>query len=207
MVTNRRIAMLIAGMLVGAQVGIASMGGPAAGSEQSEIPLQADATEPTTAPEQLEPQAAAEQATPSEQQPSVEPGYVTPARPATLADATFPPLHSDVFPPSTDDRPLLPAVVAYFERKAANTLLANAGAAESPFPESTEPGERILPVQIAYFDRLETQRLAAAEQRIAEQRMQAEREAASIPAAAAEARPVEAAAQPEVEQIAGNVPQ
>lgn len=206
MMTKRRIAMLIAGMLVGAQVGIASMGGPAAGSEQSEIPLQADATEPTAAPEQLEPQAATEQVTPSEQL-SVDPGYVIPAKPRTLADAIFPPLHSDVFPPSTDDRPLLPSVVAYFERKAANTLLANAGAAESPFPESTEPGERILPVQIAYFDGLEAQRLAAAEQRLAEQRMQAEREAASTPAVAAEVRPVEAAAQPEIEQIAGNVPQ
>ncbi|HET9664758.1 MAG TPA: hypothetical protein VFP00_11085 [Burkholderiales bacterium] len=202
MMTKRRIALLIAGMLVGAQVGIASMGGPASGSEQhSEMPLQSDATDPSAAPEQVEPQAT-EQAAPSEQQPTVDPGYVIPAKPRTLADATFPPLHSDVFPPSTDDRPLHPTVIAYLERKAANTLLANAGAAESPFPESTEPSERILPVQIAYFDALEAQRLAAAEQR-----MQAEREAASMPAVAAEARPVEAAAQPEVEQIAGNVPQ
>ena len=49
-----------------------------------------------------------------------------PARPRTLADASFPPLTSDAFPPSTDERPLNPEVIAYLDQRAANTLLADA---------------------------------------------------------------------------------
>jgi hypothetical protein len=203
MMTKRRIALLVGSMLVGAQVGIASMTDSSALSEQqSEMPLQAEATEPTAAPEQAETQATAEQAAAPEQHAAAEVGYVVPARPRTLADATFPALHSEVFPPSTDDRPLLPSVAAYLERKAANTLLAHAGAAESPFPASDEPGQRILPVQLAYFERLEAQRLAAHEQRIL-----AEREQAAPITSTAETRAVDNTAQPEAERVAGTIQQ
>jgi len=165
MMTKRRIALLIAGMLVGAQVGIASMSGPGESSEQQpETPLQAEATEPTTSAEQTESQATAEQASAPEQQADAAPA--APAKPRTLADATFPPLHSDTFPPSADERPLNPYVAAYLEARAANTLLADAGARSSPFPDAEEPGQRMLPTQIAYFERLEAERLAAYEQRL-----------------------------------------
>jgi hypothetical protein len=203
MMTKHRIAVLIAGMLVGAQVGIASMSGPAELSEQpSEAPLQAEAAEPTASPGQSETGAAAEQGTAPEQQAAPETGYILPARPRTLADATFPPLHSDTFPPSTDDRPLNPHVAAYLEAKAANTLLASAGAAGSPFPDADEPGQRMLPTQIAYFERLEAERLAAYEQR-----MQAEREKAAVAAGTAETRSLETTALPEGERLAGTIQQ
>jgi hypothetical protein len=203
MMTKRRIAVLIAGMLVGAQVGIASMSGPAESSEQQpETPLQAEATEPTGSPDQAESQATAEQAAAPEQQ-AAETGYILPAKPRTLADATFPALHSDTFPPSTDERPLNPYVAAYLDARAANTLLADAGAASSPFPDVAEPGERMLPTQIAYFDRLEAEQLAAYEQR-----MQAEREKAIVAASAAETGlAAEPAALPEGQQLARTIQQ
>lgn len=204
MMTKRRIAVLIAGMLVGAQVGIASMSAPAESSEQQpETPLQAEATEPTGSPDQAESQATAEQAAAPEQQTAPETGYIVPAKPRTLADATFPALHSDTFPPSTDERPLNPYIAAYLDARAANTLLADAGAASSPFPDVAEPGERMLPTQVAYFDRLEAERLAAYEQR-----MQAEREKAAVAASPAETRPAaETAALPEGQQIARTIQQ
>ena len=151
--SQRRMAVLIAGMLVGAQVGIAAIDGSSSATEDYAEPAPAQA-------EVIEQQGTAtEQVTAGEQQPAVETGYVVPARPRTLADATFPPLHSDVFPPSTDDRPLLPSLVAYLDRKAANTELS--GAAEPVFPPSDE-GWQMLPVQVAYFERLEATRVAAA---------------------------------------------
>jgi hypothetical protein len=157
--SQRRIAVLIAGMLVGAQVGIAAIDGSSSATEEyaEPAPAQAEVIEQGTATEQV---AASEQAPTGEQLAAVETGYLVPARPRTLADATFPPLHSDVFPPSTDDRPLLPSLVAYLDRKAANTELS--GAAEPVFPPSDE-GWQMLPVQVAYFERLEATRVAAAE--------------------------------------------
>ena len=165
--SQRRIAVLIAGMLVGAQVGIAAIDGPSSATEEyaEPAPAQAEAIEQGTATEQVaagESAPAGEQLASVGQQPAVEIGYVVPARPRTLADATFPPLDSDVFPPSTDDRPLLPALVAYLDRKAANTELASAGAAGPVFPPSEE-GSPMLPSQVAYFERIEAARLAAAQ--------------------------------------------
>ena len=201
MMTKRRIALLIAGMLVGAQVGIASMSGPAETSEQQpEAPLQAEASEPTTSAEQTESQATAEQASAPEQQAEAAPAV--PAKPRTLADAIFPALHSETFPPSTDERPLNPHVAAYLEARAANTLLADAGARSSPFPDAEEPGQRMLPTQFAYFERREAERLAAYEQRL-----QAERERAAVAAGTVDTRPVETAALPETERVAGTIQQ
>lgn len=199
--SKRRIAVLIAGMLVGAPIGIASVGGLAPSEpQQAEMPLQAEADQASTEQAQAEPSATGEQTASVEQQPA-EVGYIVPARPRTLADATFPPLHSDVFPPSTDERPLAPAVVAYLERKAANTLLADAGSAEPVFAAIDE-GWRMSPVQIAYFDAVESARIAAAEDRV-----RAEMEARSVPSGTptetAAATPMEAG----VDRVAGNVQQ
>jgi hypothetical protein len=195
MMSKRRIAVLVAGMLVGAQVGIASMSGPAPSTEPQESLAQGESAEPTSAPEQAETQTAPapEQAAASEQPAIV--GTIIPPKPRTLADATLPELRSDVFPPSTDDKPLLPALAAYLDRKAANTLLADAGAPGSPFPDSAEPG-RMLPAQVAYFDRIETERIAAAEARAVAQREQAAPAASSV-----------ASAELPVERVAGNIAQ
>jgi hypothetical protein len=200
--SKRRIAVLIAGMLVGAPIGIASVGGLAPSEpQQAEMPLQAEgADQASTEQAQTEPSATGEQTAAVEQQPA-EVGYIVPARPRTLADATFPPLHSDVFPPSTDERPLAPAVVAYLDRKAANTLLADAGSAEPVFA-AVDEGWRMSPVQIAYFDAVESARIAAAEDR-----MRAEVEASSVPSGTATetatATPIEGG----VDHVAGNVQQ
>lgn len=198
--SKRRIAVLIAGMLVGAPIGIASVGGLAPSEPQAEMPLQAEADQASTEQAQAEPSATGEQTASAEQQPA-EVGYIVPALPRTLADATFPPLHSDVFPPSTDERPLAPAVVAYLERKAANTLLADAGSAEPVFA-AVDEGWRMSPVQIAYFDAVESARIAAAEDR-----MRAEMEARSVPSGTptetAAATPIEAG----IDRVAGNVQQ
>lgn len=163
--SQRRIAVLIAGMLAGAQVGIAAIDGSSSATEEytEAAPAQAEAVEQETTAEQAatgEPMPAGEPIAAVGQQRPIEAGYVVPARPRTLADDTLPALHSDVFPPSTDDRPLLPALAAYLDRKAATTELA--GATPPVFPPSEE-GWTLLPVQVAYFDRIEAARIAAAE--------------------------------------------
>lgn len=157
--SQRRIAVLIAGMLAGAQVGIAAIDGSSSATEEytEAPPVQAETVEQETTAEQA---AAGEPIAAVGQQRPIETGYVVPARPRTHADATLPPLHSDVFPPSTDDRPLLPVLAAYLDRKAATTELA--GAAPPVFPPSEE-GSQMLPVQVAYFDRIEAARVAATE--------------------------------------------
>lgn len=161
--SQRRIAVVIAGMLVGAPVGIAAMDGSLwpteeyAKAELARSEAQAEAVKQAASSGSMpagEPIAAVGQ-----QQP-LEAGYVVPARPRILSDTTSPPSHSAVFPPSTDDRPLLPALAAYLDRKAATTELA--GAPEPVFPPSEE-GWKPLPAQVAYFDRIEAARVAAAE--------------------------------------------
>jgi hypothetical protein len=196
--SKRRIAVLIAGMLVGAPIGIASVTAFSPPAEQQpETPLQAEAAEPVST-EQAEAQQPAEQTATAEQQPVADAGYVVPARPRTLADATFPPLHSDVFPPSTDERPLPAAVAEYLDRKAANTLLADAGAAEPVFA-GVDEGWRMSSVQVAYFDEVEAGRIA-----LAEYRRLAEQEAA-MSAQAGTATQTPPTAAPQVDHVAGNV--
>lgn len=204
--SKRRLAVLIAGMLVGAPIGIASVTGlPTLIEQPAEAPLQAEVLEPTSA-EQTE---AAQQPSPVEQatveqRPVSEVGYVLPARPRTLADATFPPLESDAFPPSTDERPLLPSVAAYLDRKAASTLLADAGAPEPVFPVSNE--DRMPPSQIAYFEALEAQRVAAAEARAREEQ-QAMAAPVTAPISVAGPTPVEGPSEAGIDRVAENVRQ
>lgn len=173
--SQRRIAILVAGMLVGAQVGIAAVDGSFSPPEEYAEPVAAaEAVEEVAALEQAPaPEATAgEQAAAAEHAAAVEAariapgaasdsGYIMPVQPRTLADATFPPLHSDVFPPSTDDRPLHPALVEYLDRKAATTLLADAGSREPVFPVGYD--HELHPALVAYFERREAAQLAAAQ--------------------------------------------
>jgi len=201
--SKRRLAVLIAGLFA-APIGIASVTGL---STEERLPPEtvAQPAEPT-ATEQAEsaPTAPVEQAAPAEQPPAQEVGYVVPARPRTLADATPPSLQSDVFPPSTDDKPLLPTLAAYLDRKAANTLLADAGSREPVFAPSYE--DRMLPTLIAYFDRMEAQRIAVAEAR-ARQEQQAMTPPPSAPVVAAADQPAPPQSEANIDRVAENVRQ
>ena len=104
MLSKRRIAVLIAGLLVGAQVGVAAI------SEESNLP-------PSAEQEYLEPAPA--QAEPVDQVAA--PGPVEPREtPATQAEA-----RESVFPSSTDEWKMLPAQIAYFDRVEATRLAAS----------------------------------------------------------------------------------
>jgi hypothetical protein len=161
--SQRRIAVVITGMLVGAQVGIAAMDGSSWPTEEyakAELARSEAEAEAVKQAATGEPMPAGEPVATGGGQRPIEAGYVVPARPRTVPDEALPALHSDVFPPSTDDRPLLPALAAYLDRKAATTELA--GATPPVFPPSEE-GWKLLPAQVAYFDRIEAARMAAAE--------------------------------------------
>jgi len=206
--SKRRLAVLIAGILA-APIGIASVTGLATPAEsQPETPLQSEAAEPaaTEQAEAPQPSPAGEQIATADRQPAPEVGYVVPARPRTLADATFPPLQSDVFPPSTDDKPLLPSLAAYLERKAANTLLADAGAPQPVFPGYDE-GTRMLPSQLAYFERLEAARLAAAEAREREAQQAMAAPASATVSVTPETTPAGTTAEADIDRVAENVRQ
>lgn len=164
--SQRRIAVLVASMLIGAQVGIAAVDGPFSPTEEYAEPAPdvAEAAEPAPVADEapgVEQMAAADQASPVERAPAAEYGYVVPARARTLLDATFPPLANDAFPPSTDDRPLLPALIEYLDRRAATIELASAGSREPVFPPSYISD--MHPALVAYFERVEAARLAAAQ--------------------------------------------
>lgn len=185
--SKRRLAVLIAGLFA-APIGIAAVTGL---TPEERLPPESVVQPQPAAPSATE-QAPVEQAAPTEVQPTQEAGYVVPARPRTLADVAVPPLQSDVFPPSTDDKPLLPTLAAYLDRQAANTLLADAGAREPLFSESYD--ERVSPAVMAYFDRLEAERVAVAEARARhEQQMAAEARARQEQQAAAMSAPLAAA--------------
>lgn len=196
--SKRRIAVAIAGMLLGAPIGIAGVIGLAPGQDSpAEAALEAQSPE-TAAMETSDAQAASPAESAIDEAASAS-GYVIPARPRTLADASFPPLTSDAFPPSTDERPLNPEVIAYLDQRAANTLLADAGAAEPIFAAYDAEEYRISPVQVAYFDQREAMQIAAAEQR--------EREANTPVATATLEAPAGAASSPAVDRVAENMRQ
>ena len=117
-------------------------------------------------------------------------------------------------PGTIEERPLLPSVAAYLDRKAASTLLADAGAREPVFPASDE--DRMLPTQIAYFEALEARRIAAAEAELREAQMreaqlrQAQQAAAApvpAPATLSADVPAEVPAEGNIDRVAENVRQ
>ncbi len=156
MLHRRGIAVLIAGLLVGTQVGIAAIDLPEAEVEESE---ELAYVEP--APSQAEALPEADQAERADQDATAslapESGYVLPAAPANLVSAPT----SDVFPRSADELEMLPALAAYLDRKAATTVLT--GAPGPVFPESADELP-MLPAMVAYFDRLEATRMAGTDQ-------------------------------------------
>ena len=114
MLSKRRIAVLIAGLLVGAQVGVAAI------SEESNLPPSAEQEYLEPAPAQAEyVEPAPAQAEPVD--PVAAPGPVEPREaPATQAEA-----RESVFPFSADEWKMLPAQIAYFDRLEATKLAAS----------------------------------------------------------------------------------
>ena len=152
MLSQRRIAVLIAGLLVGAQVGVAAL------SEDSDLAASAEQEYVEPAPLQAEESAPA-QAEPVDQVAAPGPVELR-AAPVTQAEA-----RASVFPFSVDDWQMLPAQIAYFDqleasRRAAGIVWVARGDA---FPSSADEW-KLLPAQIAYFDRLEATKMAASNQ-------------------------------------------
>jgi hypothetical protein len=150
MLQRRNIAIVIAGLLVGAQIvgAVTSTSSPTSeGAEYAEpAPAQAESTEPAAEP--------ASGATVAE-----ESGYVIPftggMRISVAPSATF--------PSSGEEQEMLPALAEYFDRRAATTVLA--GAPGPVFPTSGEEWT-MLPAQVAYFDQLEATRMAARDRQL-----------------------------------------
>ena len=142
---QRRIPVLIAALLVGAQVGVAGVSAPSSTEVEYTEPLPAQ-TEP------VEPAAASDPAEAGSGALATIGEYVrriTTGIPAVVPD--------NVFPSTGEEVELLPALAAYLDQKAATQL---AGASGDVFP-STGEEVTMLPVQVAFFDRLEATRLAA----------------------------------------------
>ena len=183
MLSKRRIAVLIAGLFVGAQVGVAAVSDtrddaalpPSAEQEYMEpAPVQAEYIEPAPAQaESVEPaQVQAESVEPAPARSEV---TVTTSRDeprgirATLASIRAKILGSaggDAFPVSNslDDVKMLPAQVAHFDRLEADRLAAGIQwvANGDAFPRSNSVDDvSLLPAQIAHFERTDV-RLAAA---------------------------------------------
>ena len=156
MLSKRRIAVLIAGLLVGAQVGVAAI------SEESNLPPSAEQEYLEPAPAQAEyVEPAPAQAEPVDQVAA--PGPVEPREaPATQAEA-----RGDAFPSSADEWKMLPAQIAYFDRLEASRRAAGIElvARGDAFPSSADEW-KMLPAQIAYFDRVEATRLAASNETV-----------------------------------------
>jgi hypothetical protein len=160
MQTRHQVAMLAAGLLVGAQLGIASIGLPIPDTDQHMEPVPPEAqvleSDTASAPEAVstEPGAIAEESAPA---PVTTEHVVQAAAPQPEAAYVSP------FPPSTDDVALLPALIAYLDSTAHLRLT---GASGEVFPRSTDD-HPLLPAVVAYFDRLEATRLAAQAQQLA----------------------------------------
>lgn len=153
MLHRRGIAVLISGVLVGAQIGIAAIDLPETGAEEF------------AEPEYVEPAPSQAEAPPQDELAdqgatiglTEESGYVLPSVPGKVVLAP----RNDVFPRSCDELEMLPALAAYLDRKAATTILT--GAPPPVFPQSTDDLP-MLPAMVAYFDRLEATRLAGNDQ-------------------------------------------
>ena len=146
MQTRHRVALLTAGLLVGAQIGVASMGTPSTDASESPEPAANEALAPDAGlPGELA-EATTESAgsTPTDitaADGSGMPDRIQPAIPQGTAfpsqgpDPDWPMLPSliayldqtahlrvtgasgNVFPPSTDDAPMLPTLAAYLEQR------------------------------------------------------------------------------------------
>lgn len=153
MLYRRGIAVLIAGLLVGTQIGIAAIDLSETEVEESAEPAY---VEPAPSQAEAPPQAElADQGAAANLAPEI--GYVLPPARDNVVSAP----RSDVFPRSADELEMLPALAAYLDRKAATTVLT--GAPGPVFPPSADDLP-MLPAMVAYFDRLEAARLAGTDQ-------------------------------------------
>ena len=160
MQTRHQLAILAAGLLVGAQIGIAAIGQPIPDTEQQMEPvapeLQAE-QESASTPEETQPELTAGAQAP-------EPAPAAAPEPAMPIAAPQPVYRWERTPPWGSDEPaLLPSVIAYLER---TEHLRVTGAPGRAFPQSTDD-PTLLPATIAYFERLEATRLAAQAQPMA----------------------------------------
>ena len=153
MQTRRRIALLTAGLLVGAQIGIAAIETPIADtSDQMEpIPSEALALEGGTSGEPMEAQS---EATPAPDENAQAP-IAAAEEPSETVGHSVP--QGTAFPPSTDDVQMLPALVDYLDRTAHLRLT---GASGNVFPPSTDD-QPMLPALVAYLEQREATRLAS----------------------------------------------
>ena len=165
MLKRRHIAVLIAGLFVGAQVGLAGVSESTGAAEQEysePAPVQAEYLEPATAQSEAVDQVAVTTS-------SMEEPRGIGARLAAIGARIFaPPVSGNAFPPSADDHlTMLPAQIAYFDRLEASRSAGGnqwvAANADAAFPRSD--GEfNLLPSVISHFDRLEPSRFATVPQ-------------------------------------------
>jgi hypothetical protein len=155
MQTRHRIALLTAGLLVGAQIGIAAMDTPIADtSDQMEpVPAETLGLEGSTPGEPTEAQSEIA-ATPDE---SSQTPIAADERPIVPLTASYTGPQSTAFPASADDLPMQPALAAYLDR---TEHLRVAGASGNVFPGSADELP-MLPALAAYLDRRDATRLAA----------------------------------------------
>jgi len=154
MQTRHQIAMLAAGLLVGAQIGVAAIGTIIPETEQHMEPAPGDT-------QVLESDAAGEQADAGSEPATAHDGNA----PAAIAEAEQPILPvapryieaRGVFPASADDLTMLPSLVAYLER---TEHLRLAGANGHAYPPSADDLP-MLPAMVSFLERRETARLAA----------------------------------------------
>lgn len=156
MQNRTRMALLTAGLLVGAQIGVAAVGTAMkdAGDQIAPAPGDVQAWEGDTAAEPVEAQSDAA-ATPGESAQSPTAGYV----PNLPISTSRPALQGTAFPRDSDyESRMLPALAEYLDR---TEHLRLTGASGNVFPPSTDD-KPMLPVLAAYLDEREAVRLAAA---------------------------------------------
>lgn len=157
MTSKHRIAIAVAGIFLGAQIGMAALSelqetAATEGAEQESV-AESTAPELSAAEAPAESEAASPETNP---EVPVEQTVEIPQRDLAaeaLAEARQVEL---VIPTSASEsyQPMLPAMIAYFERRGAPQMVA--GSTGDVFPASaSEAPHQMLPAMIAYFDRRE----------------------------------------------------
>lgn len=151
MTSKRRIAIAVAGLFLGAQIGMAALSelqetAGAAGPEQETVAEQGTGPELAASEAPSETEAASQEAQPEQTAEIPQRDYFAEA----LAEARYVEL---VLPSAAYDHPpMLPATLAYLERLETRHLAA--GPVEDVIPASYEP-EPLLPATIAYLEQKE----------------------------------------------------
>lgn len=144
MLSKRRIAILIAGLLLGTQAGLAALEQSGGSTEEESAQAQPLAEQPAQVEQSPEQQAAQLGST----EPSAASGPVV---------AMVPTPREDVFPPSADDmvwKPL-PVQARYLDERAANIQMVASRGDAFP-PSADEMPYQPLPALAQYLDQKET---------------------------------------------------